>query len=81
MGDMEDATGLSHVSSISEKEVHNLEKHGLMPNRVEDANKDRRVTMESGCMLSTSTDVQDDNSESEVEEYNNETEFMASSYK
>lgn len=73
MGDMDDATGVGHVSYISEKEVPNLEKHGLTPNRAEDTNNDKHVTMESGSMPSTSMDVQDGNPESEVEEYNNET--------
>ena len=79
---MDDARCMGHFSISSEKEVNNLEEHGPTPNHVDDVNKDKRVTMESGSMPSSSMDLQDGDSESEVEEYDNETaQFMASSYK
>nr|GEV25511.1 putative alpha/beta hydrolase fold protein [Tanacetum cinerariifolium] len=55
MGDTNDAWGMGHVSTITDKE---------------------------GSMPSTSMDLQDDNSKSNIEEYDNgTTQFMASSYK
>ncbi|GJW53757.1 hypothetical protein Tco_0097842 [Tanacetum coccineum] len=81
MGDMEDDRDVGHFSTISEYEVNNLEKHGLNSIRVEVVNKDKRVTVKSGCMPSTSFDLHD-NSESDVEEYDNEiAHFIAYSYK
>ncbi|GKE05198.1 hypothetical protein Tco_1397216 [Tanacetum coccineum] len=73
MGDANDAWSVGHVSTISDKEVNNLEEHGPNPNRVEVVNKDKRVTMQHGSMPSTSIDLQDDNSESDIEEYDNGT--------
>ncbi|GJU97874.1 hypothetical protein Tco_1327145 [Tanacetum coccineum] len=73
MGDMENARGVGHFDTISEKEVNNLEEYGPKPNPVEVVNKDKLVTVELGSMSSTLTDLQDGNSKSDVEEYDNET--------
>ncbi|GJX18695.1 hypothetical protein Tco_0221372 [Tanacetum coccineum] len=82
MGDMEETRGVGHFNTISEKDVNNLEEHRPKPNRVEVVNKDKWVTVESGSMPSTSMDLQDSNSESDVKEYDNETaQFMTFSYK
>ncbi|GJW19323.1 hypothetical protein Tco_0026759 [Tanacetum coccineum] len=67
---------------ISEKEVNNLEEHGPTPSHAEVANKDKWATVESGSMHSTLIDLQDGNSESDTEEYDNKTaEYMSSSSK
>ncbi|GJS68327.1 hypothetical protein Tco_0682892 [Tanacetum coccineum] len=73
MSDVEDARAVDHVSTNSEKEVNNLKEHGPNPNRVDDVYKDKRSMI---------MDLQDGDSKSEVEEYDNETaQFIASSYK
>ncbi|GKB58339.1 hypothetical protein Tco_0914525 [Tanacetum coccineum] len=82
MGDVENARGVGHFDTISEKEVNNLEEYVPKPNPVEVVNKDKLVTVELGSMPSTLMDLQDGNSKSDVEEYDNETDqFIASSYK
>ncbi|GKB33401.1 copia protein [Tanacetum coccineum] len=65
-GDVEDSRSMGYFGTISEKEVNNLKKHGPKPNRVEVVNNDKRVTVELGSMPSTSMDLQDDNSKSDV---------------
>ncbi|GJY88711.1 hypothetical protein Tco_0503339 [Tanacetum coccineum] len=43
MGGLKEASNVGHFSSISEKELNNLNKHGPKPNCVEVVNKDKRV--------------------------------------
>ncbi|GJR78113.1 hypothetical protein Tco_0148898 [Tanacetum coccineum] len=80
-GDVEDARGVGDFNTISEKEVNNMEEHGLKPNCVDVVNKDKLMIVESGSPPSTSMDLHDSNSASDFKEYDNENaQFMASSY-
>ncbi|GJY99142.1 DNA helicase [Tanacetum coccineum] len=66
MGDVEDSRGVGHFNTISDKEVNNLEEHASLIVK-------KLLTVESGFIPITLMDLQDGNSKSDVEEYDNET--------
>ncbi|GJZ64413.1 putative reverse transcriptase domain-containing protein [Tanacetum coccineum] len=73
MNDLRADVELKDTLVVSEKKVDDLVEHEQTSNPVEIVNKDKGVTVKLGSMRSTSMDLQDGNSKSDVEEYNNET--------